>query len=337
MGLELARRCGPVRDKSAATGASCQVFLSHPRAVEGERYTAAVTWNWEQWWTYEGISGPDFWGIINPDWSLCSKGRRQSPIDIDPARLLYDPNLRLLHVDKHRVSGSLENTGHSVVLTLDSGKVPLNVTGGPLSYRYQLTEAHLHYGAVDLMGSEHTINGRAFPAEIQLFGFNSQLYANFSQAIDKAYGIVGISLLVKIGEASNLALTQLTEGAEKIKYFGSSHPIHRLSIHELLPDTSYYMTYEGSTTMPACHETVTWVITNKPIYITKKQLVTLREMTQGSQDAGPTPPPLSNNFRPPQKLHHRPVRTNIDFSNAGGTCPSMHREAYYKANTWTFS
>ncbi|KAK7081844.1 Carbonic anhydrase-related protein 10 [Halocaridina rubra] len=53
-------------------------------------------------------------------------------------------------------------------------------------------------------------------------------------------------------------------------------------------------------------------------------------MTQGRQDAGPTPPPLSNNFRPPQKLHHRPVRTNIDFTNSGGVCPTMHREAYYR-------
>lgn len=60
----------------------------------------------------------------------------------------------------------LENTGHSVVLTLDGGKTPINVTGGPLSYRYQLTEAHLRYGQVDLLGSEHTINGRAFPAEV---------------------------------------------------------------------------------------------------------------------------------------------------------------------------
>ncbi|XP_042870753.1 carbonic anhydrase-related protein 10-like [Penaeus japonicus] len=298
--------------------------------------TNGVTWNWNQWWTYDGISGTDFWGLINPDWSLCSKGRRQSPIDIDPARLLYDPNLRLLHIDKHRVSGLLENSGHSVVFTLDGGKVPLNVTGGPLSYRYQLTEAHLRYGNADLLGSEHTINGKAFPAEIQLFGFNSQLYANFSQALDKAYGIVGISLLLQIGERSNPALSQLTAGVDQIKYVGNTYTVHHLSVHDLLPDTSYYMTYEGSTTMPACHETVTWVISNKPIYITKQQLFSLRQLTQ-AEDANKGGAPLANNFRPPQKLHHRPVRTNIDFSNAGGSCPSMHREAYYKANTWTHS
>ncbi|MPC93624.1 hypothetical protein E2C01_088758 [Portunus trituberculatus] len=34
--------------------------------------------------------------------------------------------------------------------------------------------------------------------QLQLFGFNSQLYANFSQALDKAYGIVGISILLQV-------------------------------------------------------------------------------------------------------------------------------------------
>jgi hypothetical protein len=53
---------------------------------------------------------------------------------------------------------------------------------------------------------------------------------------------------------------------------GQEVEVKRLSIRGLLPDTDYYMTYDGSTTMPACHETVTWVILNKPIYITKQQV-----------------------------------------------------------------
>lgn len=65
--------------------------------------------SWEDWWTYDGISGPAFWGLINPEWSLCNKGRRQSPVNLEPQRLLYDPNLRPLHVDKHRVSIQVAN------------------------------------------------------------------------------------------------------------------------------------------------------------------------------------------------------------------------------------
>ncbi|CAB0004563.1 unnamed protein product, partial [Nesidiocoris tenuis] len=111
--------------------------------------------------------------------------------------------------------------------------------------------------------------------------------------------------------------------------------VKRLSVVGLLPDTEYYMTYDGSTTMPPCHETLTWVILNKPIYITKQQLHGLRRLMQG--DVGEPKAPLGNNFRPPQPLHHRPLRTNIDFNvkQAGAKqCPSMYKEVYYKANSW---
>lgn len=54
--------------------------------------------------TYFPFTGPSFWGLINPQWSLCSKGRRQSPINIEPDKLLFDPHLRPIHVDKHKVT-----------------------------------------------------------------------------------------------------------------------------------------------------------------------------------------------------------------------------------------
>lgn len=53
---------------------------------------------------------------------------------------------------------------------------------------------------------------------------------------------------------------------------GNKLQVRRLSIAELIPDTENYITYDGSTSMPACHETVTWLILNKPIYITKQQV-----------------------------------------------------------------
>ena len=40
--------------------------------------------NWDAWWTYDGIYGPSYWGVINPAWTLCNKGRFQSPININP-------------------------------------------------------------------------------------------------------------------------------------------------------------------------------------------------------------------------------------------------------------
>lgn len=55
-------------------------------------------------------------------------------------------------------------------------------------------------------------------------------------------------------------------------YTDEEIPIQPFSVRELMPDTKHYMTYEGSITMPACHETTSWIILNKPIYITKQQV-----------------------------------------------------------------
>lgn len=41
---------------------------------------------------------------MNPQWNMCSKGRRQSPINVEPDKLLYDPYLRHIHLDKHKVN-----------------------------------------------------------------------------------------------------------------------------------------------------------------------------------------------------------------------------------------
>lgn len=149
---------------------------------------------------------------------------------MEPSRLLFDPNLQPLHLDKHRVKGILTNTGHSVVFTVDNEtRHPVNISGGSLSYRYQFHEIHLHYGLYDESGSEHTVDGYAFPAEVsqyifflllifrneialapqkssfssfqmQIFGFNSQLYNNFSEALHRAQGIVAVSLLLQVSD-----------------------------------------------------------------------------------------------------------------------------------------
>ncbi|XP_042235318.1 carbonic anhydrase 5A, mitochondrial-like, partial [Homarus americanus] len=74
---------------------------------------------------------------------------------------------------------------------------PLNITGGPLSYRYRVGQVQLHFGSQDYMGSEHTVNGTAFPAEIQIYGYNSQLFHNFSDAVSRAHGIVAICIMIQ--------------------------------------------------------------------------------------------------------------------------------------------
>uniref|UniRef100_A0A182W4B9 Alpha-carbonic anhydrase domain-containing protein n=1 Tax=Anopheles minimus TaxID=112268 RepID=A0A182W4B9_9DIPT len=317
---------------------------------------------------------------------MCNKGRRQSPINVEPEKLLFDPYLRSLHIDKHKISGTLHNTGQSLVFRVEKDtKQHVNISSGPLAYRYQFEEIYFHYGTDNNQGSEHHIHGYSFPGEIQLYGFNKELYHNMSEAQHKAQGIVGISLMLQIGDTPNPELRIITSAFNKVLYKGkpssppptapantalrgtirapslmqpifaqrlrlcfraapwliveqgSSTPIRHISLRSLLPNTEQYMTYEGSTTHPGCWESTVWIILNKPIYITKQELYALRKLMQGSEQTPKAP--LGNNARPLQALHHRTVRTNIDFANTGvsktQSCPTMYKDMYYKANRWT--
>lgn len=76
-----------------------------------------------------------------------------------------------------QISGSILNTGHSVIFNADNESNPggigggaphVNLTGGPLSYRYRFQEIHIHYGLHDQFGSEHSVGGYSFPAEVSL-------------------------------------------------------------------------------------------------------------------------------------------------------------------------
>jgi len=64
-----------------------------------------------------------------------------------------------------QVSGTMYNTGRHVSLRPDKSHL-VNISGGPLSYSYRLEEIRLHFGSEDSQGSEHLLNGQAFPGEV---------------------------------------------------------------------------------------------------------------------------------------------------------------------------
>ncbi|CAL4081049.1 unnamed protein product, partial [Meganyctiphanes norvegica] len=118
---------------------------------------------------------------------------------------------------------------------------------------------------------------------IEIYGYNSQLYNNYSEASSKSNGLVAISVMIQLSQKSSRGLSQLTSNMHRIRYSGSQASLGLVSIVELLPSTVYYITYEGSLTHPPCSETVTWIIINKPLYINMHQLKILRTLNQGTQ------------------------------------------------------
>lgn len=90
-----------------------------------------------------------------------------------------------------QISGTIANTGHSVIFTADNEtssiyegpQTPVNLTGGPLSYRYRFQEIHIHYGLHDQFGSEHSVQGYTFPAEVNIL--NNMMFALIME-----YGVI---------------------------------------------------------------------------------------------------------------------------------------------------
>ena len=76
-----------------------------------------------------------------------------------------------------QVSGILMNTGHDVKIVLDDMSPHIiNISGGPLSYKYRVTEINFHWGSIDTLGSEHTIDGQSFPAEVCNHALSISIY-----------------------------------------------------------------------------------------------------------------------------------------------------------------
>lgn len=140
------------------------------------------------YFTLAPASGPSFWGRLNPKWNLCSKGKKQSPIDVNPAHLLFDPSLASLDITGNevrpahqmqfppiivslftlcQVSGNLTNTGRGIVFKVAPKLTDLDpevtISAGPLSYRYTLHHLQLHFGRDISRGSEHSIDSFRYP------------------------------------------------------------------------------------------------------------------------------------------------------------------------------
>lgn len=96
-----------------------------------------------------------------------------------------------------QVNGHITNTGHSIVFTVENNtRHHINVTGGPLSYKYQFYQIHVHYGLQDETGSEHSINGYTFPAEVTNLSYVVSAHLSLQNLPRYDARKLGIALLV---------------------------------------------------------------------------------------------------------------------------------------------
>ena len=109
------------------------------------------------------VPGPANWTEI------CKTGIRQSPIDIESAKAVYEKALgefELKNYDKKlTLNFTVANNGHGMVVSLGGGDYV--VSGGGLVGSYKTVQFHLHWGPDKNAGSEHEVDGKAYPAEVR--------------------------------------------------------------------------------------------------------------------------------------------------------------------------
>ncbi|KTF93488.1 hypothetical protein cypCar_00009876 [Cyprinus carpio] len=231
-------------------------------------------------WGYSDHNGPDKW---------CEKfeianGTRQSPIDIQTSGASYDKSLKplKLHYDP---STSLEilNNGHSIQVTFADDDDSSILTEGPISGKYRLKQFHFHWGASDDKGSEHTVDGKCYPAELHLVHWNTE-YPSFVEAVSKPDGLAVVGVFLENG-AENPNLQALLDAMDAIKFkaclpiqlHGKQNSFTNFDPTVLLPKSLDYWTYLGSLTTPPLYESVTWIVCKQSISVSSEQVLLMTQ------------------------------------------------------------
>ncbi len=194
-------------------------------------------------WSYEGESGPEYWGSLDKANSACAVGRMQSPIDLQDATRISQPELTF---EYYPGEWQIVNNGHSVQVTVPAGSF-LTVDG----HQYVLAQFHFHHP------SEEAIMGKHFDMVIHLVHK------------DRKGKLAVVAVLLSDGLASNLIQT-LWESIPKEK--GKTETIsNKLDPMMLLPESRAYYAYQGSLTTPPCTEGVQWFVLKAPLTISEDE------------------------------------------------------------------
>ncbi|XP_009895708.2 carbonic anhydrase 12 [Dryobates pubescens] len=254
-------------------------------------------------WSYIGPDGEKAWPKKYP---FCG-GVFQSPIDFHKDILQYDSNLLPLEFIGYNVPSTdhftLTNNGHSVKMYLSPTMYIRN-----LPFEYTASQLHLHWGNRNKSeGSEHTISGKHFAAELHIVHYNSEKYPDITAAMDKADGLAVLAVLLEIGPF-NPSYEKIFRHFRNVKYKDQTAQVPAFNIRELLPHRlDEYYRYEGSLTTPPCYPSVLWTVFRHPVKISQEQLLALETAMYCTESGDPEPLEMVDNFRNVQEFHERLV------------------------------
>ncbi|XP_025024841.1 carbonic anhydrase 6 [Python bivittatus] len=264
-------------------------------------------------WTYNGERDEEHWGRY---FENCL-GKLQSPINIQRSKAKFNPDLELLelHGYGHRHDNfRMTNNGHSVVIQLPSSMIIMKGLPG----KFTAIQLHLHWGGMDLesSGSEHTIDGMRYMAELHIVHYNSEAYSSFEEAKDKPDGLAVLAFLFVGTHFENTYYSDFITKLDKVKFAGESTILHSLDILAMLPDNlSNFYRYHGSLTTPPCTENVIWTVFDSPIKLSYTQINLLENTLLDWKNQT-----LRNDYRQIQPLNDRVVKASFSLQLVEGRC-----------------
>ena len=218
-------------------------------------------------WGYSGHEGPEYWGQLNSEFTACSSGKNQSPVNLTG---FIEADLEPIDIHYQIGGNEVLNNGHTIQVNYAPGS-EIIVDG----HEFELKQHHFH------TPSENHINGKSYPLEV-----------HFVHA-DKDGNLAVIAVMFTEGE-ENEALAQtwgfLPEKAGD-KYRLSSS----VSAEAILPSNQDYYRFNGSLTTPPCSEGVRWLVMKEPVTASKTQIEKFARLIKHP------------NNRPVQRINARPV------------------------------
>jgi len=195
-------------------------------------------------WDYAGEGGPETWGKLKPEYSQCSTGQRQSPIDIRGGIAVQ---LEPIQFDYRTTGFSVIDNGHTVQVNLPSGN-----TITVLGRRFELLQFHFH------RPSEERINGKQYDMVAHLVHKDAE------------GKLAVVAVLLDRGVAQ--PLIQAVWNALPLEKNEAQAAPGTIDLNKLLPEDRRYYTYMGSLTTPPCSEGVLWMVMKTPVPVSPEQI-----------------------------------------------------------------
>ncbi|XP_075370283.1 receptor-type tyrosine-protein phosphatase gamma [Mycteria americana] len=261
----------------------------------------------DPYWAYSGTYGPEHWVTSS---EKCG-GSHQSPIDIVDHQAHVGDEYQELQLDGFDNESSnktwMKNTGKTVAILL---KDDYFVSGAGLPGRFKAEKVEFHWGQSNgSAGSEHSINGKRFPVEMQIYFYNSDDFDSFGTAVLENRVVGAMAVFFQVSQRDNPALDPIIHGLKGVVHHEKETFLDPFVLRDLLPTSlgSFYR-YAGSLTTPPCSEIVEWIVFRKPVPISYHQLEAFYSIfTTEQQDHVKSVEYLRNNFRPQQNLNNRKV------------------------------